>query len=252
GGETVKVVAVSGSPRMKSVTESFLNCFLEGLGPDVSITRFYPYRMNLKFCQACWHCWLKTPGKCMLDDDMADALLALDDADLVVLASPVYVDGFPGAVKAFIDRIIPLIEPAITVDAEGHSRHRRRRAKHQTAVLIATCGFPEVDNFDAMRFHFMAICRNAGWDYGGELVISQSGIARVPGVFDEKYLLATKAGQECRLGRISGETIDLISRPILEHETYRQVVNASFEGGFRGQASELLRKALNGNKKDLV
>ncbi len=118
-------MAIPGSPRPQSFTDKMLSLFLEGMGESTEVHKLYPHRMNVKPCTGCWTCWFKTPGKCAQHDDMEQILPRLAEADVIILASPLYHGGLNGLVKTFLDRTIPLVKCDIITDGEGHSRHPR-------------------------------------------------------------------------------------------------------------------------------
>jgi multimeric flavodoxin WrbA len=92
------------------------------------------------------------------------------DADILILATPVYVDGMTGLMKILLDRMIPLLEGPFEIRDE-HCRHPlRERVKKGKLVLVSTCGFTEMDNFEPLVIHVKAACQNMGREYGGALL----------------------------------------------------------------------------------
>ncbi|MFC2080243.1 flavodoxin family protein [Bacteroidota bacterium] len=77
--------------------------------------------LDLKFCNGCWACWVKTPGRCVVKDDMAKIHQSFISSDLVIFAAPMRM-GFPGSLmKKVTDRLIPLVHPYIElVNDECH------------------------------------------------------------------------------------------------------------------------------------
>lgn len=229
-----KVVAICGSPRagdskQKSLTEKMLNTFLEGLGAE-SVEVFYPQQMDIAYCRGCYACWFKTPGICAIDDDMTIIRKTMDKSDLVILASPVYVDGFSAQAKIVLDRSIASLDPLIISDEKGHCRHAMLHHRSRKAILISTCGFSEIDNFDVIRQHFNAICRNLYWENAGEIVMAASGLGFVPQIYDEKFTAIYKAGEEIsREGKVGAQTMDIISREIMKGEDYQEFLNPYFK-----------------------
>lgn len=230
-----RVVAVCGSsragvPEEKSLTQRMLESILEGLAAEHGRI-FYPHLMHIAYCRGCYTCWFKTPGVCAIEDDMSEIRRELDQADLIILASPVYVDGFSAQTKTVLDRIIPMFDPLISVDGEGHCRHGLLHAERQRpkALLISCCGFAEVDNFERIRSHFEAICRNLYWEPAGEILLPASGLAFVPGKYDEKFAAIKKAGEELsNEGAISTKTAEFISREMLSADQYKNFLNPYF------------------------
>src|SRR5699024_4055295 len=59
---------------------------------------------NIGFCRACYAC--RGTGVCAIRDDMAEVLQKMIDADVLVLASPVYFYSIDAQLKALIDRTV--------------------------------------------------------------------------------------------------------------------------------------------------
>jgi multimeric flavodoxin WrbA len=70
-------------------------------GTTQNIIRMDSYKLNLKPCIHCGHC--KTTFGCVYDD-FIPVHNALCQADILIIASPVYCLGFPAPVKAILDR----------------------------------------------------------------------------------------------------------------------------------------------------
>ena len=232
----MRAFAFNCSPRMgKSTTALVLNPFLEGLRDgDVEVELLYAYKLKVNPCLGDYNCWTRTPGKCVQDDDMSLVLPKIRDADFVVFAAPLYVDGMPGPMKTLIDRLIPMLK-ADTELRNGHCRHpTREETKHAKFVLISNCGFWEMDNFDPLIMHVKAICKNAGWEYAGALLrphgpalsyMHRKGYP-VQDVFDA----ARKAGKEiAETGKINEETIKAASRELLPLGAYVESLNQGFQ-----------------------
>ena len=58
---------------------------------------------------ACDGC-MRNGGTCVLRDDMAEVLRLFQEADVLVLATPVYFYGVSAQIKTFIDRTYPIWE----------------------------------------------------------------------------------------------------------------------------------------------
>ncbi|MCX5750658.1 MAG: flavodoxin family protein [Candidatus Saganbacteria bacterium] len=231
----MKVLILSGSPRLKSSTDKLAELFVTGMGEAAQGVTFKLSQMKIHPCTGCLSCWTKTPGECAIHDDMYHIYPHWEEADLIILASPVYVDGFTGTIKNALDRLIPLGEPLMAVDSEGHSRHPARIEKQRKMLLISTCGFPEADTFDSIKMHFQAICKNMHAENVGAITISAAGMMDAPHFFDEKIELVKKAGKLfSENGKISEELLSEISKEIMDRHEYREIVNAFFQGGIWG------------------
>jgi multimeric flavodoxin WrbA len=101
------VVGISGSPRKGGNTEFLLN---EALGValerDFEVERLFCSEIKVGFCMDCGNC---AKGKaCPEEDDMPTILDALEKADGIIAASPVYFGSVTAQLKAVFDRSIPL------------------------------------------------------------------------------------------------------------------------------------------------
>src|SRR5271157_2154361 len=189
------VLAISGSLRSPSFTEKMLDLCIAGMGDGVEVNKFYPHKMNIGPCTSCWSCWgMKSAGVCAKKDDFQKILDVYKRTDYFLLAFPLYFFSFPATVKNVIDRFFIMLEPAQYESARGTTEHPKRLNVHPKAVLISSCGFPEIENFDIVRQNFQKICLESNWPWAGEILISAAGAANVPHLFDEKYKLIKNAG----------------------------------------------------------
>jgi len=76
-------------------------------------------------CTGCGSCGMRTPGACVVKDDMQGIFRALVASDLLVLATPVRFGSYCAQLKKVVDRFQPLMVPIYTVrDDEMHFRGR--------------------------------------------------------------------------------------------------------------------------------
>ena len=100
--ESMKIVAIMGSPREGGNSDVMLNAFLSSRDSRHHLEWIVPSRLNLGFCRGCRFC--EAMGRCILRDDMDGVGNKLLEADKVVLSSPIFFYGFPASLKALIDR----------------------------------------------------------------------------------------------------------------------------------------------------
>jgi len=102
------VLIISGSPRKNGNSQMLCEEFkrgAEGKGNSVEIIRLSEKKIG--YCSACNYC-MKNNGICILMDDMAEILKKFINADVLVLATPVYFYGICAQMKTFIDRTYPI------------------------------------------------------------------------------------------------------------------------------------------------
>lgn len=101
-----RVLILSGSPRKGGNSDILCDEFLRGAqeaGNEVEKIRVTSN--NIRPCSACYYC-RDHGGVCVHKDDMADILQKMIDADVLVLASPVYFYSIDAQLKAVIDRTV--------------------------------------------------------------------------------------------------------------------------------------------------
>lgn len=67
--------------------------------------------MKIAGCRACEYCHTKGNGRCIQQDDMQQIYPLLEEAEMLVLASPVYYHGFTAQLQCAIHRIYALDKP---------------------------------------------------------------------------------------------------------------------------------------------
>jgi multimeric flavodoxin WrbA len=107
----MKIVAVLGSPRENANSSTIANRFstaAEKLGAEVKT--FVLNNLEYRGCQGCMACKTKI-DKCVVEDDLTEVLEAVREADVLVLASPVYYWDVSGQLKCFLDRTFSYLVP---------------------------------------------------------------------------------------------------------------------------------------------
>ena len=111
----MNLLIINGSPRKSGRTATIANVFGEAASARGASVRTYNLNdmRNIRGCQSCTKCW--EAGRCVVEDDFAPALADHNWADIIVWATPVYVDDMSGVLKLFTDRMLfsnaNIIEP---------------------------------------------------------------------------------------------------------------------------------------------
>jgi multimeric flavodoxin WrbA len=99
----VKVIGLLGSPRRNGNTEVLLDRALDGAAEAGAETeKISLCGLNISGCIECNDC-MET-GYCTIGDEMDDIYQALERADRLILASPMFFMGVSSQAKAVIDR----------------------------------------------------------------------------------------------------------------------------------------------------
>lgn len=102
----MKVLAISASPRKGGNSDVLCDRFLEGAresGHDTEKIRLS--EKNISPCVSCYGC--NKTKTCVKKDDMSEILSKLIDADVIILATPVYFYCMDAQIKMMIDRCLP-------------------------------------------------------------------------------------------------------------------------------------------------
>ena len=80
----------------------------------VKSTYFKLKDMNILPCRSCGSCGLKTPGKCVIDDDMPKIMKAIATSSLYVMLTPIRFGGYSSQLKKAVDRTMSMGFPFIS------------------------------------------------------------------------------------------------------------------------------------------
>ena len=139
-----KVVAVVGSYRKDGTIDSAVEAVLAGAREKGAETvAFHLREKHVEFCTNCRQC-VQAPGaervKCVQQDDMEPMLQAIDEADAVVLASPINFYNVTAIFRRFMERTLGYGYWPWSKPTPGW-RNRNPRKK---AVLVASSAAPRI------------------------------------------------------------------------------------------------------------
>ncbi|MGI5823995.1 MAG: flavodoxin family protein [Bacillota bacterium] len=103
-----KVLIISSSPRKNGNSQALCEQFAIGAkeaGNQVHLVRLTERKIG--FCYACDGC-MRNGGICVQKDDMTEILKLFQEADVLVLSTPIYFYGITAQMKTFIDRTYPI------------------------------------------------------------------------------------------------------------------------------------------------
>ena len=138
----MKTVCVLGSPRPNGNSSVIAKHFcdaMENLGSEVQT--FALNKLAYRGCQACMTC-KTTLDRCVLKDDLTAVLDSLREADLLVMATPVYFSDVSSQMKGFIDRMYSYLVPDYRTNPE-----KSRLSPGKKLVFIQVQARPDEHKF---------------------------------------------------------------------------------------------------------
>ena len=134
----MNILILSGSPRKGGNTESLVEAFAKGAAEHhhVEIVSVRDYKVSP--CLGCNACF-KTNGICAQKDDMAVIYEKMSQADMLVIASPVYFYSISAQLKTVIDRFHNPIRDSFHI-------------KKMALLLVGAASLPEL--FDAILMEY--------------------------------------------------------------------------------------------------
>lgn len=126
----MKTLIITGAARPHGHTRQMVDFLLAHLKGEVEIID--AYRFQFDPCRDCRYCW-KHPA-CVINDNMQDVYKLVEQADNIILASPMYFHSVTGKMKTLIDRF--------QVYWAGHLRQDMPEKPVRRGAIIMVGGAP--------------------------------------------------------------------------------------------------------------
>lgn len=106
------ILVLNGSPHANGNTKRMVEAFCEGArDAGHQVTVIDVCKKNIHGCIACEYCHTAGRGECVQKDDMREIYDLLKEAEMLVLASPIYYHNISGQLKCVIDRFYSAAYP---------------------------------------------------------------------------------------------------------------------------------------------
>ena len=100
------ILVISSSPRRNGNSDLLCDEFIKGaLEAGNKVEKVFLADKKINVCLGCGACY--NTSKCIQKDDMVELNDKMVEADVIVLATPVYFYSMAGQLKVFIDRCVP-------------------------------------------------------------------------------------------------------------------------------------------------
>jgi len=186
----MKVLGIAGSPRRGGNTDLLLDEVMKGAASrGAEVKTIILNDLKITPCQHCDAC--RKVGRCQIEDDMQMVYRELEQADRIVLASPVQFMGLTAQMKAMIDRCQALWarKYVLKLPPLGSSRERK-------GLFISVGGQKMANLFEPSLVTVRTLFKILDITYAGELVfpgIDEKGaIAKHPDALRQAFLSGQK------------------------------------------------------------
>lgn len=152
-----KIVVLNGSPRKNGNTAMLIDSFTKGAeNVGNQVTRFDLQQMNLHPCIGCGAGGKDKTSPCIQKDDMDRIYQALYEAEVLVLATPVYGWGMSAQLKMVLDRMAAILEAGIPNTKETY--------------LLTAAGDNSEENFAPLVLHYETMAKYLNWTDKGRIL----------------------------------------------------------------------------------
>ena len=151
------IIILNGSPRPKGNTSALTAEFKRGAEESGNkVTEFQLSQMNINGCIGCWSGGKDPEHPCSQRDDMEQIYPLYQEADIVVLASPLYYWFISGFLKNAFDRLFAIAE----------SDPNYSNPKKQSVLIMAAEGA----GFEESEYWYDHLEAHIGWESLGKIL----------------------------------------------------------------------------------
>ena len=186
----MKILGINGSPRKGGNTDILLDKALEGANSrGVQVEKVVLNSLKFSACQECEN--LSDDRICIIEDDMQPVYKKIEQADAIILASPIFFGSLSAQTKMMIDRFqcVWRLKQVLKKDVYG---------KRRVGAFISVEGSNRTDFFDNAKSivkHFFAMINAV---YKDELFCSginnKGDILKYPDFLQRAFELGKKIG----------------------------------------------------------
>jgi len=204
----MKVLGIFGSPRRGGNTEILLEEALKGAEQEgAEIERLHVADFNIMPCRECLACYEE--GRCVILDDMQKIYPKLLEANIIILASPIFFYGITAWAKAMVDRCQALWSRKYILKEASLGKEGKRRK----GFFISVGGTKGQKVFEGAILTTKYFFDVLNADYAGELtfrgVDGKGDILKNPGALQQAFEAGRKLvldWQARRVGDGAGES----------------------------------------------
>ena len=166
------ILVLTGSPRIGGNSDKLAEAFISGAKQVGHTTvKYVTAQKNIEGCIDCKTCFSKGDA-CSFPDDFNELAPLVEQADMIVLATPLYWFTFTAQMKLAIDKFISFLIGGKTL-------------KIKECALLVCGGDPDPSCFEGIVASYKSIARHMKWQDAGTII--------APGVYGKDDIATTDA-----------------------------------------------------------
>ena len=158
----MKITIINGAPTDEwHAFEQAMSQLKQDLSGKHEVEIFNVRDMKISYCVGCFGCWTKTPGMCLLKDDMETILKTIIHTDVQLFVSPAIAGYLSSDAKKVMEREIPILLPYLRCfNSEMHHPLRYKKAADLGVILMDDGKLDDetksiaFDTFDRLKHNF--------------------------------------------------------------------------------------------------
>lgn len=164
------ILVLTGSPRKGGNSDQLADAFIAGAQQaGHTVVKYVTADKQIKGCRACNTCFSKGTA-CSFSDDFNELAPLVEQADMIVFATPLYWFSFPVQLKAALDKFFSFLIG-------------QKNLKIKDCALLACAGDKNEAGFDGLVTTYKLIAGHMGWKDKGTIL--------VPGLMAKDDILKT-------------------------------------------------------------
>ncbi len=188
------MLGIAGSPRRGGNTDLLLSEVMRGAASrGAEVKTIILNDLTIVPCQHCDACL--EIGRCQVEDDMQMVYRELEQADRLVLASPIHFMGLTAQAKAMIDRCQALWARKYRLKIPPLGNRRERKG-----LVVSVGGRRVINQFEPALATVRSLFKVLDITYAGELVFpgvdEKGAIAKHPDALPQAFLAGQKLAEE--------------------------------------------------------
>lgn len=173
-----KIVIFNGSPRKQGGVSQILHMIENGAVEKGAQVKVYDLNeTGIRGCQGCMYCKKNNVTVCAQNDSLKPMYEDIQEADVIVTGSPIYMYHVASQLQTWINRLYPLIDANLNSLVKG-----------KKLVTVYSQGSPVVDQFKGAMEHVKEFTTLMGWEEIERIISAGNNPGVCPSQVSEEIL----------------------------------------------------------------